>query len=368
MADIFGKRDYAHYGDLRKKGFSPDEYIQDNWKTVPVTQGKSHDFTALETRAIQGAEPLGFVMDNFVAIQAVIEEVERNRARLDRFVPFVQDISEGAQTYGYRVLDYKGDADFLDNFGTDSPSVSTEQSLVAYPLRPAGNVAQYSDEELRAAMFDGVPLETATIEAAVGRCMRHMERVGFTGSGNYKGLINQETRAPSGTDLEKVVVTTAGSTIANGSAEATAKLIADAIGDLVERSNELIGETFTGEVVVGLPVAQYNLVKSTTMNNKGSDLSIAEHVMRHNGWTDEGMGNSISFQRLQELKGAGASNQDRMLILLKNSRILEFAVPIMPRVKEAIRMDFGVRVPIEYKISPGIFIKRPFGITYVDNV
>lgn len=370
MADIFGKRTYAQYEDVKKRGFSPDEYVRDNWKTVPATKDQEHNFNALEERAgtVQGATPLGFVSDNFVAIQAVIEEQIRRRARVDRFLPFMQDIPEGAQTFGYRILDYQGDADFLDNFGTDAPTVSSEQSFVTFPLRPGGNIARYSDEELRAAMFDGLPLSTMTVDAAVSRCMRHIERVALNGSGDYKGLINQETRAANSTDVEKVIVSSSTKTFDAGSADETAKEISDELGNIVDRSNEIIGDDIGGEIAIGLPVKQYNLVMSTTFNDKGSDLSIAEHVMRHNGWTDPSLGNSISFHRLPELKGAGASNADRAVFVVKNDRILEFAVSIMPRVKEAIREDFGVRVPIEYKLGPGVFVKRPLGMSYLDGI
>lgn len=367
MSDIFGKTTYRQYEDLRKAGYSPEQYVRDNWENVPATHGKDHNFQAMgpsETRNVQGSSPLGYLTDNLVAIQAQVEEVLRIEARFERFTPLKTDIPEGAQTFGVPVTDAVGDAGFIDNRGTDAQSVSISAELVTGQVRVGGNIATYSDEELRAAMFAGMPLQTMTVDSATRRCMRHIERVAFNGHGDNKGILNQTT----GTGTDRVRRTAAAKTFDNSNGLEIAKEITDEIGAMVDDTNEVIGEAITGEIVIALPPIQYNRIKSLVVTDTGTDLSVAEHVMRHNGWTDEAVGNTIRFERLNELKTAGSSNSTRMLVLLRSPRIVEFPVAIMPRVKTAIRHEYGVNVPLEYKIGLGAFVKRPAGIRYVDGV
>lgn len=369
--DIFGRRSYRQYDDLRKRGFDPEQYVQDNWSAVPATAGKRHNFDALggselETRAnpVQGSTPLGYVSDNFVAIQARTEEVLRAEARIERLISLKTDIPEGARSFGIPVIDATGEADFIDNFGTNAPTISVGQELETGALHLGGNVAQYSDEELRAAQFVGIPLSTLSVDIATRRCMRHMERVALTGTDQVKGLLNQTT----GTGASQVRRRALTSTFEASNGETVAEEINKEIAGMVDETTAVIGDVITGEIVVGLPPIQYGQVKSQVVTNVGSDLSVADFVMQHNGWTDEARGNTIRFERLAELKTAGSSNATRMLVTLRSPLIAEFPVAIMPRVKTAVQAEYGVRVPLEYKIGLGAFVARPAGIRYVDSI
>ena len=68
-----------------------------------------------------------------------------------------------------------------------------------------------------------------------------------------------------------------------------------------------------------------------------------------------------------ELDGAGASSTDRMIVAVNDRRVMEMAVPIMPRVLTTLNQGYEICAPMEYKIS-GLNVKRPTTIRYTDGI
>ena len=78
-------------------------------------------------------------------------------------------------------------------------------------------------------------------------------------------------------------------------------------------------------------------------------------------------GKELELHMVAELKGAGASAVNRMIVAINDREVMEMGQPIPPRTINVLDEGHFLRVPLESKIS-GLNIKRPVGVRYVDNV
>ena len=386
--DIFGKSitDYPQYKKAIEQGIDPLPIARREGERVyrqsfGASGRYDHDFSLsfdrdAVTQATVGSEPWGLVSDNLSAFQQAIMRVRYQRFRLDQWVPFYTDMDEGDEHVRFPIMDFEGEAGAVDDEGTALRPVRMKLSQTGYPLVERGAIANYTRSQLRNAQRARIPLRTDLLDWASGRCFRDMEKLGLMGmtdtNPEWAGLINQPTRASaSAADPEKVIKEdinldfTADST----SAEAIGNRITEFVTDMIEDSNGLIGEEVVGELVIGLPGKQLSIVNTHTLNDKGSDISIREHVIRHNDWNDLSPANSLTFARIRQLNTAnrtpgGTANTPLMIAWVRAQEVLQFGVAIMPRVAEEVRKEFSVNVPLEYKCAPALAVLQPLGMRY----
>lgn len=370
MPDIFGKRpqDYRY---LKAAAAGKAAGLQDCEQIVDRVMHR-HDFQALQQRRRidMAGEPdvLGYITDNLEAVQSQIEEVLYAEFRLDRYIPIITDVPEGNLTYGYRIVDGRGDAGWIDNRGTGAGSTRASQRKISYDLAMGGTYAEWSREDLRNSIVAGVALDDYTIKYATRACKDHIETVGIEGdkSGFYsfKGLINQDT----GTDGDTVRLGVQGNnqTFDDLTGDQMAQLIADDVSLLIADSAEIIGRNITEGMTIYLPIKQHHKITTTRLPDS-PNLTAWDWVKQNNQWTGL-TSKSLELEMVKELKNAGAvANTDRMIIGLNSREIMEMAQPIMPRVLEVINDGFSYRTPMEYKIS-GLNVKRPIGLRYRDAI
>lgn len=379
MSDIFGKEahDYQHLEAARRNGMLAEQLAAQSRATgLPP-----HDFRALGSGGRTGArfesaaQAFGFATNNLLAIQAQIIEIMYLESRYEECVPIIRNVPDGAKSYAYRVLDRVGRGRFIDNDGNTAPSANVATRLVSYPLDYAGIIAEWTIEDIRHAMFAGVPLESETVQAAGRGAMNHIEDVAFTGDDDrgWKGLTNlASASAPTGDQVKKTSAS-AGNNFIESNVDTDAntakihKLFLDRINDLMVDSAEIFGRTVRAGMTIFLPVAQYNLITSTPFGDN-RDKSVWEFTAANNGWTNY-TGSMPMLYPLQELEGASdtASKDDRMIIAIKDSRVYEMALPIEPRVITILNKGYTVCAPLEYKMS-GLNVKLPAGIKYIDGI
>lgn len=374
MADIFGKeqRDYAHLRYLEQAGRL--QAAQREW-----TQARgypSHDFNALDrflqgpvwTRTEESAQAFGFVLNNLQAVMAMIDEILYTADRLTEMVPLAMDVPEGAATYSYRVLDRAGEGDFISFDGTDAPSAAVSQYNVPYTLHYAGIVPKWTIEDMRRARMTGLPLDTETIEAAVRGAMNHIERVAFTGDTPraLQGLTNLPVPSidatPSG---NQVYYRSATDQIQSMTAEATINFLQEQTTRVITQTQEVFGRTLMGDLCIYMPLEAAAHVSETRVLDTG--MNVWEYFSRNNSWFSY-TGRAPMLKWLAELDTAGAvsgGTNDRYIWALKDRRVMELAVPIMPRVLNVENKSYTICAPMEYKIS-GLNVKRPQAITYID--
>jgi len=374
MADIFGREiyDYQHLRYLEESGRL--QTAQQQW--ARQRGYPPHDFHALEnlraqpihTRTEESAQAFGFVTNNLQAIQAMIDEILYTEDRLTEMVPLAMDVPENVATYAYRVIDRAGEGAYISFDGTDAPAAMVSQFLVPYALEYAGIVPRWTMEDFRRAQAAGLPLDTETIEAGTRGAMNHMERVAFTGddSRNQKGLTNQPVPTINDTPTgNQVYYRSATDQVQSMDADAMVAFLQSHTTNIITQTQEVFGRTLTGDLCIYMPIAAAAAVSETRLSDTG--MNVWEYFSRNNSWLSY-TGRMPTLKWLAELDTAGAvssGGNDRYIWAVKDRRVMEMAVPIMPRVLSVLNNAYSISAPIEYKMS-GLNVKRPTSIIYVD--
>jgi hypothetical protein len=363
MPDILGQteRDYQFYKDMAAKKMLDAHNYQ------LKTRGLVHDFNALPSKhnpvkvplndIEASAQALGFVTNNFQAIQAMVEEILYTDFRLDSYFPIITTIPEGATTYSYKVANKYGLGKFIDNSGKDANRASASMQNVPYALEYAGIIPSWTLEDVRGAAFAGIPLDTHSIQAGTEGCLDHIEIVGLEGdaSRSFTGLINQAD-IPAANSTK---------TIANMTADEMVKFILDGVSDIISQSAEVMSRIIKTGLTIYFPLAQETLIGDTKLATDASK-TVWEYVRVNNQWTRR-TGQELKMESVAEMAGAGSGATDRCLFGFNHDRIMEMAMPIQPRVIRMVETHYGVDAPMEYKIS-GLNVKRPTVMRYFDAI
>ena len=378
MPDIFGfdPGDYEFVRALQEHDGEWERYQEDNharrrWASP------THDFDALGSwsngipeqyeRAAEDAQAIGYLTSNVLSIQTQIDEVLYTAYRLPMFVAINTNIPEGARSYGVRVMNRQGKARKITAPGYDAPSATASESLVTRDLFWYGLDAEWSIDELRGAMFAGIPLDTESIEAAVTGSLETMESVALTGGEEESGGL---CNLPTGSSNEdRVTSSAAPKTFAASTAVEIRNLINGTISAVIEQSRETLGRNLSQQgMTVYLPGTQYDLL-TTIYIGDNAERTLMRSIMEDNPWTHFTKGNPIMIERLLELDSShnpGVS-QDRMIVTLRDSRIAEMGVSITPRVLRIMDKGRVVCAQVESKYSD-LFVKRPRNVHYINNI
>lgn len=361
--DIFGKNpyDYQHIADL----MDLDKFKAHD-AACRIAYGQGHNFDALKVRDASkfndveaAAQGIGFVTNNLQAIRAQVEEILYTETRYTEMVPIVTNIPEGAKSYSYRVVDHFGSGKFIDADGGNVATAATSLRNVPYILNYGGIAAKWSLEDLRAAAFGGVALDSEELKAATEGAIDHIEQVCFTGDSarSIEGLVNSTA----------VTATGSAKAISAMTADEMVAFIQTGVVGIIENSNEIFGRNLRmGDFVIYAPISQADKLLTTKLSTN-ADKSVWDYAMTNNAWTRLYSNSPLSLKPLQELTGAGDGSTDRIIFALKHERVYEFAVPFGPRMANTVPQLFGVEAGMEYKIS-GLNIKRPAGMRYYDEV
>lgn len=380
MRDIFGKQpgSYAHYRAL-PEGDSIDAFNQRRLSNYAREFGhrdwmdKAHDFDSLKVRAIEGPDALGFVSDNLTAFDAQVQETLYGIPNYREWVAVTQAPDPGVKAVGVETIDWRARAQVISDIGTTLPTVSVGTRTQTAPLVTHAIAAQYSREEAANAAYRGIALETRQVEAAVQAVVYAMNDDALYGSDELPGMINATTRAAnSTTNLDRPIRYATSTDFTTAGAAEIAKVITDHISRIIINTDAAIFR-LGGTIVVMLPLAAYNVLTSSTLNDKGSDITIREHVLAHNPWTADDGSRTVEIMPLSELSTAGTTDGDsdntgRMVITLRHPDAIRFVEAISPRVLDAQLFDLGIRVPVYAKHTPGLMVLHPLTRIYVDGV
>ncbi len=363
MPNIFGKSqsDYeylgaindaalldAHNAELKRKG-SPLNFQALRDAHNPLAQ----PFNDVEANA----QAVGFVTNNLQAIQAEIEEILYLDFRLDEFFPMVTNIPEGAKSYSYRVVDRVGQGSFIENGGSNANSAQTALRNVAYNLEYGGIIPEWTLEDLRRATFGGVPLDSETVRAGTEGAMDHIEQVGLLGDANFafEGLTNHSgiTTAAAAALWSTL---TSDALVAEIQAQVTAIVLA---------TEEIFGRVVKTGMTLYLPIVQADLLLNKGYGDN-RDKSVWDYVRTNNIWTNY-TGKPLELKIVAEMSTAGAGSTARALFGFKDTRVMEMAMPIAPRVITTVNKGYSICTPMEYKVS-GLNVKRPTAMRYLDNI
>ena len=375
MPDIFGREpdQYRFASQVREAG-QWDAYQRQTQAWHPYAHPE-HRFDGVlgagvpkaYERATQNAQALGFITDNLLSLQTMVDEVLYTAYRLPRFVHINTNIPEGAGSYGVRVSDRVGKAARVTSPGQEAPTATVSRDLETQRLDLYGIDAEWSLDELRGAMYTGVPLDTESIDAAVMGAMETMESVGLTG-GDYgdRGLLNLDAAASPSDDQVHLKTQGDNATFSDLTAIEIRDVINTELTQVIEQSKETLGRNINTGMTIYLPGKQYDELAVRYIGDN-AEKTIMKSVKEDNPWTHFTNGSPVMIERVLELDGRGASSTDRMVVALKHSRVAEMGVSIMPRVIRTLDKGRVICAQVECKFST-LFVKRPSTIRYVDGI
>jgi len=366
MPNIFGKHysEYSHLADIEAKYGKPGliAHLRKrnlNFNNFEPNKGAKNlpKRASMQDALTDFAEGVTWFSSNLSAMQPEIDEILYSSFRLPNFFPMLTNIPEGAKSYFYRVVNKFGQGEFIDNLGTSAPTATMSASTVNYDIRRGGILAQWSDEDLRNAIFGGINLETETIRAATEGCMDHIEKVGVgtTTEDWFEGLIN----------LSQVPITVAPTPWSSLSGDDLLQEITAPITTIIENTFEIFGRVINTDLAIYIPISLVDDLQKYRATN--SDRTIFELAQTNNAWTKY-TNRAIQFKYVQELETAGGSATRRVLYGYPDeNRVWEMGMSISPRAVRTVTEKYGITVPFEYKIS-GLNVKRPTAMLYIDNV
>jgi len=361
MPNIFGKdaHQYKHLQKIKKAG------MIDAHNAQLKVRGRIHDFSALGTRIVRSiidteaaAQALSFITNNYQAVMAEVEEILYTDFRLPGTLPLkTSGIPDGAQSYAYKVVNKYGQGKFIDNDGKTANSATVSMGLVPYTLEYGGIIPEWSIEDVRNATFAGLALDTTTINAGTEGCMDHIEEVAFIGdtSRGFTGLTNSA----------EIPFSNSTKTFANMSALELVQFVQNGVVSRVSGTAEVFGRTIRTGLTLYLPIAQADILLNTNYADDASK-TVWEYVKVNNTWTNY-TGQPLDLQIVSEFSGAGAGSTDRCLFGFNIDRVMEMAIPIMPRVISILPIAYGFEAPMEYKVS-GLNVKRGTAMEYIDAI
>ena len=387
MPDIFGRerQDYEHIRAM------DENYGEDVWnrhhesgarhlrsETPRNPDFRPHDFDTLGrgalddvTRAPEDATALGFITNTGLQILTMIDEIYYTANRLNNFVATNTSISDGAQSYGVRIVDIVGKMDRIATPGQDAPTATVSRTLATADLHYYGVKFEYSVQDLRQAVFQGIPLQTEDMRAVMAVSMDEMERVAFMGGGypGATGLFNHSTAAsPSSSQVPRV---TADKNFDDMTAVEIRTLINNQLSDVISDSREQVGRqpALMSGMTVYLPQKQYDSLTNLYIGDN-AEKTLMRSIKEDNPWSHFS-GQPLMIERVLELDSivttaVGGSNA-RMVVGLKNTNVAEMGIAFQPRLLRLSEEGMGVVGRIEARFGE-VWIKRPGTMRYVDGI
>lgn len=305
---------------------------------------------------------LAFYISQLASLESRIYEAKYTSINYAELIPVQTDVPEWADSWDYISYDAVTLGKFIGSSADDLPNVALNANKSSVPIGYAGNMYDYSLDELRKSQQLRIPLDTTKARAAFRGCQEHTQRVAYFGDSKrgMTGLFNNANLALDNSVIDWFNPATTGEAI---------------VGDV----NNLLTEIWVNSANVHLAntlvldATRFALIATRPMSATFPNMTILEFLKRNNLYTAITGRELVVFSRLQlsaaQLAANGISNgnKDRMMAYELNDENLAMQVPIPWRSLAPQMHNLMVKIPCEYKIS-GVEVRYPFSAAYRDHV
>jgi hypothetical protein len=301
-------------------------------------------------------------------------EAEYPELRAPEFLPLMTEVPPEALTFTYRMIDKIGQAQIIQENGSDAPKVDIKGEEWQAPIVTIGMSYDYTIlDTLRAARMN-VPLEAYKAEAARFGCEYLMEVIAAVGALNsgVAGFTNApgvqataQVSVASGNWIKQIAsIGTASTSNATPPAVVVTQAIA---GDV----NAAISQVFTATQGIHRPdtmlvdVAAYAALMTAPRSPGFTDDTILDYLEKNC---------QIDIECWPQLNSAGAvtttyngvSYSGRVMLYKKDPKLLNLVVcqPWTQLPPQPIRMAWEVT---SYLRTGGVTIRYPNSVTYLDG-
>ncbi len=273
------------------------------------------------------------------------------------YVPMIEGVDPGAQTFTWSQIDEVGDADNNSDRDDDLPTVDVSIEELSSDIKGIAVMYSYSTQELREIALaskrgSAIQLDTARADVAMRvLARRHDRRIAFgdpRSNNRIRGFLNNAN-----------VTTRAAAGVWSGlSADALADELFAMVNAIVVASRE----TVTPDTIL-LPTAQMNLVSQKRIGTT-SDKTVLSYFAE----TQREAGRPITVRSWPLLATANAGgNGPRAVCYKRDYRIAGAVVPIVAETHAPQQRGLKFEIPVEAR-NGGTIIRRPVGVIYTDGI
>jgi len=158
---------------------------------------------------------LAFYISQLANVEAKIYEAKYANINYEELIPINTDVPEWADSWDYISYDAVTLGKFIGSSADDLPNVSLSANKSSVPIGYAGNIFDYSLDELRKSQKLRMPIDVLKARAAFRGAKEHSQRVAYFGDASRKmtGLFNNPNLALTNSTLDWFSPTTTGDEI-----------------------------------------------------------------------------------------------------------------------------------------------------------
>ena len=312
--------------------------------------GVSHRLDAISTNAAL------FMSRELESIEAEIYRFKERELKYRRLFPVSNRDSPGAETITYRMYGRVGMAKIITDYSQDLPRADVYGQSVTQPVRSLGVSVGWSQQEIRAAVMAGVPLETEKA-AAQRRAIREKEhRLAFYGD-SPTGIVGflENPNIPTMTAPNGEAGTS------DWASKTAAEIMADIrlMTSMVRKQSKGVHNPDT----MLLPSDQYEIIAATPRSDL-SDKTILDHLLDN----PRAFGLTTVEPLYSELENAFTSGtEDGAVVYEKSKENIELRIPMELTLYPMQEKGLELIVPGESRIG-GIVVRYPLAFLFFTGI
>lgn len=291
-----------------------------------------------------------FLEQELQSVEAQMYRVEYPDLRARSFIPLKSDVSEGAESFAYRVWDVFGTAVWLANYQNKLPTQAVRGEKIVGKVEGMGTAYSYSAQDLRAAAMANLPLDAELATSARESLERMVDDVACNGN-SLRGFIGFANHP-------NVDVTNATASFSNSGSDPLV-ILADLLS-LAKHVRSTTKELYTPDTLL-LPTSAYDAIATRLLTPVGSTReTILSAFLANQSWIK----NVASWPKLETASSSGGT---LAICYKKDPKVLQLVIPMEPLQHEPQKDGFNYQVPIEMRFG-GMIVRQPKAIYYMKGV
>ena len=297
-----------------------------------------------------------FMTRELEAVEAEIYRFKERELLYRKLFPVSNRDNPGAEFITYRMYGHVGMAKIITDYSQDLPRADVYGTSMTQPVRSLGISAGWSQQEIRAAMMAGLPLETEKA-AAQRRGIREKEhKLTFYGDGptGINGFLSNPNiptlAAPNGAGLTS-----------DWASKTAAEILAD-IRLMVSTVRQQSKGVHRPDTLL-LPSVQYDLIAGMPRSDL-SDTTILEHLEKN----PKSFGLTTIEPLFGELDNAFTSGtEDGAVVYERTKENVELRIPMELTLYPMQEKGLELIVPGESRFG-GIVVRYPLAFLFLTGI
>jgi len=305
--------------------------------------------------SFQDANETLFFARQLEAIEAKAYEFKERELKHRKYIPVSNRDNPGAESITYRMFGKVGMARIIGNYAKDLPRADVSGKEHTQPVKTVGISFGYNTQEVRAASFANMPLDTMKADAARRGMNEKHSKIAWTGDAEYAmyGVLNNpnipELAAGNGLSGSPLWVNKTPDEIITDIQLATTRIQVQSKD--IHKADTML-----------LPRTQYDII-SKYPRSTHSDMTILEYITKPR--------NSFGLTTvdvLYELEDAFTSGtEDGMLVYEKSPEVLEQRIPMELQFLPVQARNLEYIIPGESRHG-GTVIRYPLAMLFFTGI